>query len=126
MAGISFTPQEKNSAAMALLWASAVCIILALCAIVVYVFYRGFHELGIGFLVDSPRNLWLEGGIFPALLGTMYIVLIALLFATPLGAGAAVYLSQYTKEGFITKIIRVGSDSLNAIPSIVFGLFGLG
>jgi phosphate transport system permease protein len=125
MTGISLTPQEKNSAAMVMLWASAVCIILALCAIIFYVFYRGFHELGVEFLIGQPQDLWLAGGILPALWGTLYIVFIALLFATPLGVGAAVYLTQYTREGLITKIIRIGADSLNAIPSIVFGLFGL-
>ena len=110
---------------MAALWASAASILLALCAIIVYVFYRGFHELGVGFVTAQPRNLWLEGGVLPAIAGTLYSVLIAVLFAAPLGIGAAVYLTQYTKEGLKTRIMRVGADSLNAIPSIVFGLFGL-
>lgn len=121
----SVTPKNENRIAMLMLWASAGAIILTLCAIIAYVFYRGAGELGIDFLTGKPRNLWLEGGILPAILGTFYAVAVALLFATPLGVGAAVYLTQYTKEGKITKIIRIGSDSLNAVPSIVFGLFGL-
>jgi phosphate transport system permease protein len=119
------TPQRENKIAMLMLWTSAGAIILTLCAIIAYVFYRGSHELGIDFLTGRPQNLWLEGGILPAILGTFYTVAVALLFATPLGVGAAVYLTQYTREGKITRIIRIGSDSLNAVPSIVFGLFGL-
>jgi phosphate transport system permease protein len=119
------TPQRKNKAAMAFLWLSAGSIILILCSIVLYVLYRGSHDLGVEFLLGQPENNWLEGGVLPALIGTLYAVLIALLFATPLGIGAAVHLTQYTKEGRTTKLMRIGSDALNAIPSIVFGLFGL-
>jgi len=122
---LGLTAKRKNSIAMLLLWMSAASILLVLCSIIIYVFYRGSHELGIEFLTGQPENAWLDGGVFPAIIGTLYVVFIALLFATPLGVGAATYLTQYTKEGITTKIIRVGSDSLNAIPSIVFGLFGL-
>lgn len=108
-----------------LLWASASLIMLALAALIIYVFYRGSSDLGVEFITGRPRHLWLEGGVFPAIMGTLYAVLIALIFATPLGVGAAIYLTQYAREGRIMKLIRVGSDSLNAIPSIVFGLFGL-
>ena len=119
------TPKRKNDIATFLLWASAGLIILTLLSIIAYVIYRGFPEFGVEFLVSSPTNLWLDGGVFPAIMGTLYAVFIALAFATPLGVGAAVYLSQFTKEGRTTKIVRIGADSLNAIPSIVFGLFGL-
>lgn len=121
----SITPGHENRMAMALLWASAGAIIVTLCALIAYVFYRGWPELGTEFLIGKPGNVWLDGGMLPAIFGTFYAVAVALLFATPLGVGAAVYLTQYTREGRTTRIIRIGADSLNAVPSIVFGLFGL-
>ena len=63
------------------------------------------------------------GGIFPAIVGTLYLVTGAIAIALPLGVGAAIYLVEYTREGRITRLIRTGVDLLNGTPSIVFGLF---
>ena len=63
-------------------------------------------------------------GIFPAIVGTLYLVAGAISIALPLGVGAAIYLVEYTREGRITRLIRTGVDLLNGTPSIVFGLFG--
>ena len=122
---INFTAQQKDKIATLMLWLSAGLVIIILLLILSYVFYRGLPLLNPSFIFDKPADAWLQGGIMPAIIGTLYIVTVALLFAGPLGIGAAVYLTQYSKEGFLTKTIRVASDSLNAIPSIVFGLFGL-
>jgi phosphate transport system permease protein len=122
---VNITAHQKDKVATLLLWSSALTVILVLGLILFYVLYRGLPSLNPGFIMDKPADLWLKGGILPALWGTLYTVLIALLFAGPLGVGAAVYLTQYSREGKLTKIIRVSSDSLNAVPSIVFGLFGL-
>ena len=71
-----------------------------------------------------PRDLGRAGGIFPAIVGTLYLVAGAILIALPLGVGAAIYLSEYTRGGRVTRAIRTGVDLLNGTPSIVFGLFG--
>jgi phosphate transport system permease protein len=73
-----------------------------------------------GYFTTSP----LEGGIYPALVGTIQLTVGSLCFALPLGVCAGIYLSEYSKDSKITKIIRSGIDNLNGTPSIVFGLFG--
>lgn len=118
-------PQKTNKIAIASLWISAVSIILILLYIIFYVFQRGLPVMSLDFLLGWPSNNWLDGGIFPAIVGTLLLVAVALLFAMPIGVGSAIYLSEFTKEGKLTKLIRTGADSLNAVPSIVFGLFGL-
>lgn len=65
-----------------------------------------------------------HGGIFPSIVGTILLVLLSLLFATPLGVGTAIFLTEYTRETKFTKIIRFGVESLAGIPSIIYGLFG--
>lgn len=119
------SPQKTNKMAIFCLWISAVLIILTLLYIILYVLLRGFSVIDLEFLLGWPSNKWLEGGIFPAIVGTLLLVAVALVFATPIGVGAAIYLSEFTKEGKLTKLIRTGADSLNALPSIVFGLVGL-
>ena len=76
------------------------------------------------FFTESPRDLGRRGGIFPALIGTIFLTVGAIFYAIPIGLGAGIYLAEYTKEGKITKVIRSGIDNLNGTPSIVFGLFG--
>jgi len=121
----SISAEKENRIAIALLWTFTGAILLILCTVVVYVFYSGSREIGVNFIIGRPANIWLEGGILPAILGTLYATAAALLFATPIGVGAAIYLTQYTKNKQVTGIIRAGADSLNAVPSVVFGLFGL-
>jgi len=118
-------PEKTNRIAITSLWISAISIILILLYIIFYVFQRGFPVIGIDFLLWWPSNNWLEGGVLPAIVGTLLLGVVALLFAVPIGVGASIYLSEFTKEGRLTKLIRTGADSLNAVPSIVFGLFGL-
>ncbi len=107
------------------LWFSAVLIILTLLAVLSYIFIMGIGSFSISFLTEMPRDNWRSGGIMPAILGSLIVVGIALLFATPIGVGTAIYLTEFRKEGKITRLIRMSADSLNAVPSIVFGLFGL-
>jgi phosphate transport system permease protein len=76
------------------------------------------------FLTQPPKDLGRAGGIYPAIIGTLYLVAGAIAIALPLGVGAAIYLVEYTREGRITRLIRTGVDLLNGTPSIVFGLFG--
>lgn len=78
------------------------------------------------FLADEPREANTEGGIFPAIFGTVVMVLIMSVIVTPLGVIAAVYLREYAKQGVVTRIVRIAVNNLAGVPSIVYGMFGLG
>lgn len=80
----------------------------------------------ITFITDEPREANTEGGIFPAIFGTVLMVLLMAIVVTPFGVIAAVYLREYAKQGFITRIIRIAVNNLAGVPSIVYGVFGLG
>jgi phosphate transport system permease protein len=99
-------------------------VIVILSIILFYIISNGVGALSWDFITKGPSNIGRAGGIFPAIVGTLYLVAGAIAIALPLGIGAAIYLNEYTKEGKIKKIIRVGTDLLNGTPSIVFGLFG--
>lgn len=78
------------------------------------------------FVSDEPREANTEGGIFPAIFGTVLMVLLMAIVVTPFGVIAAVYLREYAKQGFITRVIRIAVNNLAGVPSIVYGVFGLG
>ena len=104
---------------------AAVVIVLAILVIILQdIVIHGFPAISWEFLTQPPRDLGRAGGIFPAIMGTLYLVMGAIAIALPLGVGAAIYLVEYTREGRITRLIRTGVDLLNGTPSIVFGLFG--
>jgi phosphate transport system permease protein len=80
----------------------------------------------IEFLTDEPREANTEGGIFPAIFGTVMMVIMMSIIVTPFGVIAAVYLREYAKQGFTTRLIRIAVNNLAGVPSIVYGVFGLG
>jgi phosphate transport system permease protein len=84
-----------------------------------------FSKIG-EFLGDDPREANTEGGVFPAIFGTVLMVILMAIMVTPLGVIAAVYLREYAKQGAITKVIRIAVNNLAGVPSIVYGVFGLG
>ena len=84
-----------------------------------------FEKLG-EFLTDEPREANTEGGIYPAIFGTVMMVLLMSVFVTPFGVVAAVYLREYAKQGALTRVIRIAVNNLAGVPSIVYGVFGLG
>ena len=83
------------------------------------------HKLA-EFLTDDPREANTEGGIFPAIFGTIMMVMIMSIIVTPFGVIAAVYLREYAKQGFTTRLIRIAVNNLAGVPSVVYGVFGLG
>ena len=103
---------------------SVVVVLCMLGVILYYIVANGIPNVSWEFLTQPPRDLGREGGIFPAIIGTLYLVGGAILISVPPGVGAGIYLSEYAKEGKVTKLIRAGIDNLNGTPSIVFGLFG--
>lgn len=85
-------------------------------------YFSKFYE----FLAEDPREANTEGGVFPAIFGTVMMVMIMSVIVTPFGVIAAVYLREYAKQGFITRMIRIAVNNLAGVPSIVYGVFGLG
>lgn len=98
--------------------------VLILLFIIFYVLKNGLGVIDLEFLLSSPKELGRAGGIFPCIVGTVVLPLAAIIIATPLGVGTAVYLTEYTRETRVTKIIRFGTECLAGVPSIIFGLFG--
>jgi phosphate transport system permease protein len=90
------------------------------------IFIEGIGVISPEFLIDEPKNNMTEGGIGPAIFGTIAVTLLMVLFAVPLGVFSAIYLNEYAKDTFFTRIIRTSINNLAGVPSIVFGLFGLG
>ena len=87
-----------------------------------FLYMKKFWE----FLSDEPREANTEGGIFPAIFGTVMMVMLMSLMVTPFGVVAAVYLREYAKQGLMTRIVRIAVNNLAGVPSIVYGVFGLG
>jgi len=110
--------------AFALVITAAIIVIAILVIILQDIVVHGLPAMSWDFLTKPPLDSGRAGGIFPAIVGTLYLVAGAIAIALPLGVGAAVFLIEYTREGRITRIIRTGVDLLNGTPSIVFGLFG--
>jgi phosphate transport system permease protein len=116
--------KNKEKIAFGALSSCIIAIIIILGIILYYIVSNGLPALSWEFLTQEPSNAGVSGGIFPAIIGTLYLVGGAIAIALPLGVGAATYLVEYTREGPVNKIIRAGADLLNGTPSIVFGLFG--
>ena len=118
----------RPAATQRLVWAFLALMTLitlaALFFIISYIAGKGAHVITPEFLFGMPSRMGKEGGILPTIVATIYITLLAVLIATPLGVGSAVYLTEYTRESFITRVIRFGADALAGVPSIIFGLFG--
>lgn len=87
----------------------------------------GFYFSKLGeFVFDDPREANTEGGVFPAIFGTVLMVMLMSVFVTPFGVVAAVYLREYAKQGPVTRAIRIAVNNLAGVPSVVYGVFGLG
>lgn len=117
------TSQQVGFAVLTTLTAFTVVPILLVVALI---FVRGFQALSLEFIFGYPSDGMRAGGIFPAILGTVYLTMFTTLFAVPLGVAAAVYLAEYAPENRWTRLIRIAIINLAGIPSIVYGLFGLG
>ena len=117
-------PRTNQIIAYVVLLLMTTITVLVLFFIIGYVFKNGVGQLSLEFLTDKTREMGKEGGIFPSIFGTLLVTIFAIIIATPLGVGSAVYLVEYTKGGLIRRIISFGADCLAGVPSIIFGLFG--
>ena len=105
-----------------------ICIFLSIVFLFMFlamIFVKGYKVLSWDFIVKFPEEHMTMGGIFPAIVGSLYLTVFSIIFALPLGVFAAVYLNEYAKPAWLVRIIRLAINTLAGVPSIVFGLFGL-
>lgn len=107
-----------------IIWLISILVVLLLFFIISFILIKGLPTLTWQFLTESPSDMGRSGGILSTIVSTMMVTVLAVLFATPFGVGTAFYLTEFTRETKVTKIIRFSAESLAAIPSIVYGLFG--
>jgi len=112
--------------ARAIFFLMTLLIVAPLVLIVGYLVYQAWPILSLDFLFTNPRNGMRAGGIWSPLLGTIYLVVISLVVATPIGVLAAIFLNEYARENWLTRVINLAVVNLAGVPSIVHALFGLG
>lgn len=116
--------RHSQTLAKTVIWSAAFAVIGLLFFIMAYILIKGAPSLSVPFLTQNPSDMGRSGGIFSTIIGTLMVTAVAIIVATPLGVGTAFYLTEYTREGMVTRIIRFSAESLAGIPSIVYGLFG--
>jgi phosphate transport system permease protein len=112
--------------AKALFLLMTMLMVLPLLLIVGYLFYQAWPVLSLDFLLTNPRSGMRAGGIWSPLLGTIYLVVISLVVATPIGVLAAIFLNEYARDNWLTRVVNLAVLNLAGVPSIVHALFGLG
>ena len=110
----------------AIITVMAFATIIPIVAVVIYIFVKGWSAISAVFVTTFPTNGMREGGIYPAIVGTVVLTLVASIFVVPLGIAAAIYLAEYARDTKLTRTIRIAIINLAGIPSVVYGLFGLG
>ncbi|MGK2856097.1 MAG: phosphate ABC transporter permease PstA [Thermoanaerobaculia bacterium] len=116
----------QQSVAKWIFFSMTVAMIIPLVAIVGYLLWKAAPSLNWQFLVDVPKRGMREGGIWPAFIGTLYLVVISLAVSAPIGVLAAIYLNEYAKDNWLNRLINLAVINLAGVPSIVHALFGLG
>lgn len=115
----------KEKLVYAMFWLSGLIIVGILVSIIGYVIIKGFSSVNLDFILQAPRHAGEEGGISTTIMGTLYLTLLALLIAVPIGVGAAIYLEEYAhSRSKFAYIVNLTAETLAGIPSIIFGLFG--
>jgi phosphate transport system permease protein len=118
-------PYRTQNIAFFFLFLATLLIVVPVGLIVVIIIQKGLPAINWQFLSDIPRQGMRAGGIFPAIVGTIYLVTGAIIFALPIGLLAAIYLSEYSKDNLLTRFIKLAIVNLAGVPSVVYGLFGL-
>ncbi len=117
-------PVAVERTVVTFMWIMAAVTVGVLLFIIVFILAHGLPHVTWGFLTQSPESMGRKGGIFPMVVGTLLVSGLAVVIAAPIGVATAIYLTEYTREGRVTAVIRFGADCLAGIPSIIFGLFG--
>jgi phosphate transport system permease protein len=119
-------PKLSQKIAYAVLFLSTILVIIPVLIIVFNIVKNGYSAISWEFLTTMPKDGMRAGGILPAILGTLSIVLCAIMITLPVGVCAAIYLNEYAKDNLLTRIIKLAIVNLAGVPSVVYGLFGLG
>ncbi len=117
--------KKKDRPLYVLIYLSAALSVILLAVILIYVCWRGLGSVNLSFLTQVKSTLKGTSGIAGNIVNTIYMVVITLLFASPLGIGSAIYLNEYAKPGPFVRLIEFTTQTLSGIPSILFGLFGM-
>lgn len=116
--------KSKEKIGFTALLIATLMVIIPVLLIIWLIINRGWSAITWEFLFSMPRNGMREGGIFPAIVGTFYLVLGAIIFSLPIGVMAAIYLNEYAEQNLLTRIINLSIINLAGVSSIVYGLFG--
>jgi phosphate transport system permease protein len=118
------SPANVQRAVVAVLWGLAAITIGVLVFIITYILVYGLPHVTWEFLTQSPENMGRDGGILPMIVATALVAGLGVVIAAPVGVATAIYLTEFTRESWVTRVIRFGADCLAGIPSIILGLFG--
>jgi phosphate transport system permease protein len=118
--------QIYQRTAFGFLIASTLIVVIPVLVIIGIILYNGAGAINLEFLTQAPSQAGKAGGIFPAIVGTFYLMLGTLVIALPVGVMAGVYLTEYARDNWLTKLINMAIVNLAGVPSIIYGLFGLG
>ncbi len=118
--------QTSQRAAFGLLIMATIIVVVPVIIIILQMIINGSGAISWEFLTQAPSQAGKAGGIFPAIVGTFYLMLGTIIFALPIGVMAGIYLTEYARDNWLTRIINLAIVNLAGVPSIVYGLFGLG
>lgn len=117
--------KTSEKIAFALLALSILIVVGFVVVILGYIIYNGYSALSIDFLTQMPKRMMTQGGIYPAIIGTVFLIIGSMAAAIPVGIMSAIYLNEYAGENRVTWLIEMAINNLAGTPSVVFGLFGL-
>ena len=117
--------QFKQKIAFSFLFLCTLLVVVPVLLILIIIFIKGASALSFKFIFEMPTSGMTAGGIFPAILGTLYLVIGAIVFAVPLGVLSAIYLVEYSRDNALSRIVKLAIVNLAGVPSVVYGLFGL-
>jgi phosphate transport system permease protein len=118
--------KTRQNIAFFILGLATLLVVIPIVLTILYVTFKGIGAVNWEFLTQPPRNGMKQGGIFPAIVGTIILIIGTMIFSLPLGVLAAIYLVEYAKDNFFTRLIKLSVVNLSGVPSIVYGLFGFG
>lgn len=119
-------PQRVQKIGEIITMIATAVVIVPIFLVILFIFINGIQAISWEFLTQPPRSGMTEGGIWPAILGTILLTVVTAIIVMPFGIGAAIYLSEYAGDNWFTRAIHMAIVNLAGIPSIVYGLFGLG
>src|SRR5437763_6210990 len=118
------TKQLKQAVAFGIFRALSFLVLGVLFSILGFIIFNGLKVISWDFITKMPEEGMTKGGIYPAIIGTLILIAGSMLFAFPIGVLSGIYIHEYTKDGFRKRFIKLMTNNLAGIPSIVFGLFG--